>query len=424
MGTSVVQDPTTGYYAVFLAIFFFGTNYIPVKHIKVGDGVFFQFVMCVAILLTSFPVLFYLAGAFPARTEEFGIAMMGGFLWCTGNMMCSLIIQMIGMGMGLLIWGSLNMLMGWASGSFGLFGLTAEPISIPAWNYAGVGLALVGLALFLQVEPSDDDDISADVIASSGTYKSLSTSESFASNRMQRAVSYNSMARTTSSGFLATMGDTANPTNDEVADVELVLPGESLEAGHVLELRLQGGERYRSSRAESIDDSDVLKECSRGQKRFVGVLMACVVGCFFGCSFNPAQWVIDNQPYTAAPEPTLVFIFPHFCGIALCSFLYFVMYCAIMQYHYRRRPYVTPEVVLPATVCGLMWGIAEISWFVANENLGFSIAFPLITSGPGFVGALWGIFVFKEIRGSRNLCTLGMAAAVTVCGLVLVGLSR
>ena len=32
--------------------------------------------------------------------------------------MCSLIIQMIGMGMGLLIWGSLNMLMGWASGSF------------------------------------------------------------------------------------------------------------------------------------------------------------------------------------------------------------------------------------------------------------------------------------------------------------------
>ena len=146
-----------GYYAVSLAVFFFGTNYIPVKHIKVGDGIFFQFIMCVAILLTSFPVLFYMTGQFPARTEEFGIAMMGGFLWCTGNMMCSLIIQMIGMGMGLLIWGSLNMLMGWASGSFGLFGLHAEPISNPSWNYAGVSLALVGLALFLQVEPNDDN---------------------------------------------------------------------------------------------------------------------------------------------------------------------------------------------------------------------------------------------------------------------------
>ena len=60
VGTGVVQDPTTGYYAVSLSIFFFGTNYIPVKHIKVGDGVFFQFVMCVAILahkLSSFVLL-------------------------------------------------------------------------------------------------------------------------------------------------------------------------------------------------------------------------------------------------------------------------------------------------------------------------------------------------------------------------------
>ena len=84
--------------------------------------------------------------------------------------------------------------------------------------------------------------------------------------------------------------------------------------------------------------------------------MACVGGCLAG-SFNPAQWVIDNQPYTAVPEPSLVFIFPHFCGIALSSFLYFVVYCAVSGHHYRRRPYVTPEVVLPA-VCGLPWGIA------------------------------------------------------------------
>ena len=90
---------------------------------------------------------------------------------------------------------------GWASGSFGLFGLHAEPITIPAWNYAGVSLALVGLALFLQVEPNDDEDQVGDVTASTGTYKSLSSSDSFTMSRMHRTKSYNSIARTTSSGF-------------------------------------------------------------------------------------------------------------------------------------------------------------------------------------------------------------------------------
>ena len=78
-------------------------------------------------------------------------------------------------------------------------------------------------------------------------------------SRMHRTKSYNSIARTTSSG-LATMGGTTNPTNDEVDEVELVLPGESLESGQGLELRLQGGDKRRISRLESIDDSEVLKE--------------------------------------------------------------------------------------------------------------------------------------------------------------------
>ena len=95
-----------------------------------------------------------------------------------------------------------------------------------------------------------------------------------------------------------------------------------------------------------------------------------------------------------------------------------------MQYHLKRRPYVTPEVILPAVLSGLLWGIAEICWFVANQNLGFAIAFPLITSGPGFIGALWGIFMFDEIKGVGNLTLLGIAGVVTVVALILVGLSH
>ena len=44
--------------------------------------------------------------------------------------------------------------------------------------------------------------------------------------------------------------------------------------------------------------------------------------------------------------------------------------------------------------------------FVANECLSFSIAFPLITGGPGLLASLIGIY-YGEISGSRNFMFLG-----------------
>jgi len=67
---------------------------------------------------------------------------------------------------------------------------------------------------------------------------------------------------------------------------------------------------------------------------------------------------------------------------------------------------------------GVMWAIAQTAWFVANSSLSLVIAFPLISMGPGIVGALWGVFVFKEITGTRNLLIL--CAAVLVAGVAAV----
>jgi len=71
-----------------------------------------------------------------------------------------------------------------------------------------------------------------------------------------------------------------------------------------------------------------------------------------------------------------------------------------------------------------MWGVAQISWFYANQELGFSTAFPLITSGPGLVGALWGFFVFHEIQGKRNYRLLAGGIISVVCAGLFIALSR
>jgi len=53
-----------------------------------------------------------------------------------------------------------------------------------------------------------------------------------------------------------------------------------------------------------------------------------------------------------------------------------------------------------------------------------SIAFPIVTSGPGAIGALWGIFVFGEIRGRRNYSWLGVAILLSAVGCVLISISK
>lgn len=65
------------------------------------------------------------------------------------------IVKTIGLAMGLLIWGMANMLMGWASGRFGLFGLTPDTISNPTLNDIGVLFACAALAVYFFLKPED-----------------------------------------------------------------------------------------------------------------------------------------------------------------------------------------------------------------------------------------------------------------------------
>jgi len=62
--------------------------------------------------------------------------------------------------------------------------------------------------------------------------------------------------------------------------------------------------------------------------------------------------------------------------------------------------------------------------FVANGALGFAVAFPMITSGPGFIAALLGVFVFDEIKGSRNVAFLIAAGVLTGVANALIVMSR
>merc|ERR1719181_2549050 len=84
--------------------------------------------------------------------------MLGGALWATGNVLAVPVIKLVGLSLGLLIWGATNCVTGWLTGTFGLFGVKPDNIPRPWLNYLGLGLTLVSLSLYVLIRPASDDD--------------------------------------------------------------------------------------------------------------------------------------------------------------------------------------------------------------------------------------------------------------------------
>ena len=142
--------------------------------------------------------------------------------------------------------------------------------------------------------------------------------------------------------------------------------------------------------------------------------MAVVAGIFFGCNFDPPQYLMDH----GHTQTSLDYVYSHFCGIFLTSTAYFLIYCFV-----KKDPIVNKDLILPAFVSGVMWAIADTAWFYANSKLSMQVAFPIITSGPGFVAAMWGMIVYGENQGRRNQIVIGCAFVLTVASDVMIGIS-
>lgn len=62
--------------------------------------------------------------------------------------------------------------------------------------------------------------------------------------------------------------------------------------------------------------------------------------------------------------------------------------------------------------------------FYANDYLGTSIAYPIISVGPSLVGCLWGALVFGEIQGKRNYMLLAGAFFLVTAACLCISISK
>lgn len=357
------------------AVLLFGSFPLAIKTTPTGDGVTFQFCMCAGIYTVG-AVAHLVQCSLSASCPTFvPLASVGGAIWCASNLLLVPIVDCIGIGLAMMAWGMNEMLAGFLTGRFGLFGVTPEPVTSPALNSVGVSLAVASLLVLVAVRPNTVDG------GAGGPAGGGAADEGERASLLRKHVD------------VVAVGESGG-------DVPPSLPGGA--AAHAV------GERKWTDRLSP-------------RTRRVGGLLACVVAGFLsGSTFTPPQAVVDAQaawlaggsegapPYPGASTALSDLLFSHFSGIMLASTMFVMLYAAAT----RNRPQVYAQSLLPAYVSGLVWGCAMVCWFIANARLSLVIAFPIVTMGPGLVNMLWGVVLFKEVTGARNFALLAVSVAL------------
>ncbi|XP_071087067.1 transmembrane protein 144-like isoform X2 [Haliotis cracherodii] len=258
-GTTPDVPQYLGFISCAVSATFYGTNFIPVKKFETGDGMFFQWVLCNAIFIVGLVIQI-------VRTSQFySLVMVGGAIWATGNICVVPIIKTIGLGLGLCVWGSINLLVGWATGRFGLFGLKASIPNDIGMNYAGVSIAVFSSVIYSLVKPE------------------------ISPTRLEMTVSVSEDTEP----LLNESSSSMSKSNDN------------------------GGE-------SKMEDDTLLDRMSPVTKKIVGLSLSVFSGVMYGAQFMPAIYVQEH--HERASQNSLDYVFAHFCGIYLTSTVYFVLY--------------------------------------------------------------------------------------------------
>lgn len=177
-------------------------------------------------------------------------------------------------------------------------------------------------------------------------------------------------------------------------------------------------------RAVNLSPSSSLGEVSvsPASLRMIGFGVALGAGVFMGASFNAASYLKTLGPPEHSTEMR-EYVFSHYTGILLATSLYFIVYLAVNHARHVKSFY-RKDMIMPGVASGIVWGIAQVGWFEAIGVLSYVVSFPIIVSVPGVMAAVWGIVLFGENKGRRNLSLLALIIALQIGGVTMVAVSK
>lgn len=278
------------------------------------------------------------------------------------------------------------MLTGWLCGHFGIF-VSKEIPPHPVLNYVGLVSSILSVALYLPVKSetrAPAQEAKPDLPINSSQY-----------DRLESVIHSHS--------------DTDSHDAHDAHDAH---PHASQDEHVSLDIQSASSSTVNSPSSMPPKATEPLIS----KEKLFGFGLSIVAGVLYGSNMIPVKFLQDRDP---AANP-LEFALSHYIGIWLTSTAFMVGY----SIYKKNNPFVNPKSMLAAMIAGTGWGMAQAGGFIANANLGLTTSFPILCTGPGVIGSLWGIFAFKEIRGLRNYLWLGGAFGLTFLGIILITLSK
>ncbi|EMD43059.1 transmembrane protein 144 family protein [Entamoeba histolytica HM-3:IMSS] len=397
------------YFCCLVSVVFYGSNYVVVKKFPTGDGMFFQFTLTLGIFLTAL----FLEFLTNPTHQFYPFAMLGGMIWATGNLLTVPVIQTIGVSLGISIWGISNLAIGWCTGTFGLFGINAQPVDKQILNCIGAALACISVPFYGFIKSMEQKNIEKmeeikekenklieKIIGQEEKSLLLANSELKGERAVQQEINEKEQ------------NESQNEETNQLQEIKSEEPQILVQTDITSKPSLK-----KEQPKKYFNFFDYLNKLNPVGRRIIGVVLALITGLFFGSNFTPPQYLIDNN---FGPNTQYCYLFSHACGIFVTASIYFICYSIIST----NKPTLYPETFLPGIVSGIIWEIAQICFMYSNTYLPWSVTFSINASGPGLVSTLWGIFVFGEIRGIKNYLLFICGVATLSLGIVCVVLSR
>jgi hypothetical protein len=406
-----------GVIGVLVAAIGWGSNFVVVKGFKMHDGFAFQFWLCQGILLVGLGTAFASApapGYAPGAGGKFGelevtlslLGVLGGALWCLGNLLTVEIINAIGLGLGVAIWGGCNLLTAFVVGRvpvcLGTECLQVAPLQSAACGGIGCALSVCALLLFSQVDtsigPMEDS-----MLPGGGTAGS-SMGQTAASDAEATAF------------FEGSRWDRA-PTAAGLQNYE---PSSQAQLLDRLSQALSPEHMLWSERVGATK----LAKTGKRRRRSRGILLAVLAGVIYGFQFLPEAIYMQQPDHGGSAIKQMRFFFSQYVGTFLMSTLAYAGYAA-QRGCARKPPAEVPlTAMLPSILSGVVWAFGGAGAMFATDGLGYSVGFPLVLNGSFLVNVLWSVLYFKEIRGRRDLTLFAAAAGLTVIGSILIAVSK
>uniref|UniRef100_A0A915DWH6 Transmembrane protein n=1 Tax=Ditylenchus dipsaci TaxID=166011 RepID=A0A915DWH6_9BILA len=321
-----------------VSVCFLGSMLVPAKVFDAGDGIFYQWVLNIAAMLSGFVV--FVSQNYP---PFYPLAAIGGACATASTTISLVVVTELALALAVLLSSITNCCISFATGYFGLLWTKARPPEKQWLSWVGLLMVLIGGAMI------------------SRSRTRIMTNQMMKSKRDSRK-------RETK--------------------------------------RL--GKKLRTPRWFQLEEITV---CGFGSDGWTAR------------RFSPIPIIASQdspQVFGETSKQPLQYIFSYLFGGFVTSSLILVVYSIFK----KNKPYVKPELVLPALSGGLLYGCGCVTMYMALDNLSQAVAGPIVAMLPGCVAALWSVFYFREIKPGRNLFLLYAAILITLAGAMAIGFSK